>query len=96
MEKISLNAPVSVLLLVTLLALAFFVFARVKSDYLAHGALSRPIAILQVGYFFLYVLSSYIFLDSRLSHIQTIGMQFPLAVVLMVIGFLMVGKPAPA
>lgn len=78
------------LLLAALLAAAFFVFARVRSDYRAYGKLSRPVAILQVGYFCAYALASYAFLDSRLSHVNTSGLLFPLALVLMVIGFLIV------
>ena len=54
-------------LFAALLAGAFFVFARVRSDYRAHGALSRPTAILQVGFLCAYALSSYAFLDARLS-----------------------------
>jgi protein-S-isoprenylcysteine O-methyltransferase Ste14 len=87
---VTLNVFVSLLLLAALLAGAFFVFARVRSDYQTHGRLSRPIAILQVAYFCVYALASYAFLDSRLSHVNTGGLLFPLALVLMLIGFLMV------
>jgi hypothetical protein len=78
------------LLLAALFAAALFVFARVRSDYQAHGRLSRPIAILQFAYFCVYALASYAFLDSRLSHVNTAGLLFPLALVLMTIGFLLV------
>jgi protein-S-isoprenylcysteine O-methyltransferase Ste14 len=87
---IALNTFGSLLLLAALLAAAFFVFAQVRSDYRAHGRLSRPIAILQLGYFCVYALSSYAFLDSRLSHVNTVGLLFPLALVLMLMGFLLV------
>ena len=80
----------SVLLLAALLAAAFLVFARVRSDYRAHGKLSRPVALLQAGYFVVYALSSYAVLDSRLSHVSTGSWFFPLALLLMLIGFLMV------
>jgi protein-S-isoprenylcysteine O-methyltransferase Ste14 len=80
----------SLLLLAALLAAAFLVFARVRSDYQARGRLSRPIAILQVAYFCVYALSSYVFLDSRLSHINAGGLLFPLALVLVTLGLLLV------
>jgi len=85
-----LNTFSSLILLAALLAVAFFVFARVRSDYRTYDKLSRPVAILQVGYFCAYALASYAFLDSRLSHVNTAGLLIPLALLLMVIGFLMV------
>lgn len=85
-----LNAFGSLLLLAALLAAAYFVFARVSSDYRTLGRLSRPVAILQVAYFFIYAISSNAFLDSRLSHIKTDGLLFPLDIILMVTGFLLV------
>jgi protein-S-isoprenylcysteine O-methyltransferase Ste14 len=87
---IELNAFGSLLLLVALLGAAFFVFSRVRSDYQTLGKLSRPIATLQVAYFCVYALSSYVFLDSRLSHINPDGLLFSSAIILMVIGFLLV------
>jgi protein-S-isoprenylcysteine O-methyltransferase Ste14 len=87
---VALNAFGSLLLLAALFAAALFVFAQVRSDYRAHGRLSHPIAILQVAYFCVYALASYAFLDSRVSHVNTVGLLFPLALVLMVIGFLLV------
>jgi len=87
---VTLNAFGSLLLLAALLGAAFFVFARVRSDYRALGRLSRPIAILQVAYFCVYALASYAFLDSRMSQVNTNGVLFPLALVLMMIGFLLV------
>jgi len=85
-----LNTTGSLLLLAALLVAAFFVFCRVRSDYNAYGRLSRPIAILQVVYFCMYALASYAFLDSRLSHVNTNGLLFPLALFLMIIGLLLV------
>jgi protein-S-isoprenylcysteine O-methyltransferase Ste14 len=93
--RVALNMFGGFLLLAALLAGAFFVFARVRSDYRVHGKLSRPIAILQVGFFCAYALSSYAFLDSRLSHVSTAGLLFPIALVLMIIGFLIVVLSMP-
>lgn len=87
---VALNTFSSLLLLAVLLASAFFVFARVRSDYHVYGRLTRPIAILQIAYFCAYALASYAFLDTRLSQVNTDGLLFPLALVLMLIGFLMV------
>jgi len=85
-----MDASGKLLLLAALLAAAFFVFARVRSDYRAHGRLSRPIAILQSGFFCVYAISSYIFLDSRFSQVDTAGWLFPLAILLMLAGFLVI------
>jgi protein-S-isoprenylcysteine O-methyltransferase Ste14 len=94
--SVNLNITiVRLFLLAALLAAAFLVFARVRSDYRVHGKLTPPIAILQVGYFFVYALSSYAFLDSRFSHINTNGFLFLLALVLMLIGFLVVVLSMP-
>jgi protein-S-isoprenylcysteine O-methyltransferase Ste14 len=87
---ISLNPYASLLLIAALLGVTFFVFARVRSDYRAHGKLSRPVAALQFGFFCVYALSSYAFLDSRLSHVSTASILFPIALVLMTFGFLLV------
>jgi protein-S-isoprenylcysteine O-methyltransferase Ste14 len=87
---ITFPAYVNLLLLAALLAAAFYVFARVRADYRTCGRLTRPVAILQVTYFCVYALCSYIFLDSRLSHIRTDGALFALALILMAIGFLLV------
>ena len=78
-----------------LLAGAFFVFARVRSDYRAHAKLSRPTAILQVGYFCAYSLSSYAFLDARLSQVHTGSLLFPIALALMAAGLLLVVLSMP-
>ncbi len=86
----ALDDLISLLLLAALLVAAFLVFARVRVDYRVHGRLSRPVAILQTGFFCVYALASYAFLDSRLSHVNTVGLLFPLALVLMILGFLMV------
>lgn len=83
-----MNAFGSLLLLAALLAAAFFVFARARRDYRSHGRLPRPVAILQTGYFCVYAFASYLFLDARLSQVDTGGFRFPLALVLMALGFL--------
>jgi protein-S-isoprenylcysteine O-methyltransferase Ste14 len=87
---VALNTFGSLLLLAALLAAAIFVFAQVRSNYQAHGRLSRSVAILQVAYFCVYAFASYAFLDSRLSQVNTVGLLFPLAFVLMIVGFLLV------
>jgi protein-S-isoprenylcysteine O-methyltransferase Ste14 len=87
---IALNTFDSLLVLAALLAAAFFVFAKVRSNYQAHGRLSRLSAILQIAYFCVYALASYAFLDSRLSQVNTGGLIFPFALILMIIGFLLV------
>jgi len=87
---INLNTFGSLFLIAALLAAAFFVFAKVRSAYRVHGRLSRAIAILQVAYFCLYAIASYAFLDSRPSQVSTDGLLFPLALVFMTIGFLLV------
>jgi protein-S-isoprenylcysteine O-methyltransferase Ste14 len=69
-----------------LVLIACSVFARVRADYRAQGALSRPVAVLQTGFFFLYALSSYLFLDSRITHVTTRGLLLGLAVILMIAG----------
>lgn len=85
-----LNPYASILLIAVLLGVAFFVFARVRSDYRKNGKLSRPVATLQFSFFCGYALSSYAFLDSRLSRVNTTSILFPIALVLMLFGFLLV------
>ena len=82
-------------LFAALLAGAFFVFARVRSDYRVHGALSRPTAILQVGFLCAYALSSYAFLDARLSQVNVAGASFAVAIALMILGLLMIVLSMP-
>jgi protein-S-isoprenylcysteine O-methyltransferase Ste14 len=76
------------LLAAMLLVGAFFVFRRVRSDYRSLGRLSRPVAVLQFGFFCAYATSSYIFLDARFSRVQTTSPLFSAALVLMVLGAL--------
>lgn len=87
---VQLSPLVAFLLAGGLLLAAFFVFAHVREDYEARGALSRPVAVLQTGFFFLYALSSYLFLDSRLSTISAHGLVFLLALLLTSVGLLLV------
>jgi hypothetical protein len=65
---------------------AYYVFARVRSDYRARGRLTRPVAALQTGYFVIYALCSYLFLDSRLTAIASKGVLLGCAVLLMIAG----------
>jgi protein-S-isoprenylcysteine O-methyltransferase Ste14 len=92
---VDLNLLGRLVLYAALLAGAFFVFARVRSDYRAHGNLSRPTAILQVGYFCAYSLSSYAFLDTRLSQVRTGSVLFPMSLTLMAAGLLLVVLSMP-
>jgi len=83
------------LLLAGLLAAAFFVFSRVRLDYRQHGRLTRPVAVLQTGWFCVYALCSYIFLDSRFSHIRISGPLLYFAVLCMSAGVLIVALSMP-
>lgn len=69
-----------------LLLMAGYVFSRVRADYRQRGLLTRQVAVLQTGYFFIYALSSYLFLDSRLTAIASKGILFGLAALLMITG----------
>jgi protein-S-isoprenylcysteine O-methyltransferase Ste14 len=69
-----------------LILAAVWVFARVRSDYRTHGRLTRPVAVLQTGYFFAYAFSSYLFLDSRFNSITSQGFLLVLSIVLMIAG----------
>ena len=48
--------------------------------------LTRPVAVLQTGYFIIYALCSYVFLDSRLTAIASKGFLLGYAVLLMIGG----------
>ena len=82
-------------LFAVLLAGAFLVFGRVRSEYRARGALSRPTASLQVAFLCAYAFSSYAFLDARLSQVKTSGLFFAIALVLMGLGLLMIVLSMP-
>jgi protein-S-isoprenylcysteine O-methyltransferase Ste14 len=73
-----------------LLILAKIIFSKVRSDYVTRGALSKPVAIIQTSYFFVYAFSSYLFLDSRLNAIRPRGLVLVFIVLLMLIGLLIV------
>jgi protein-S-isoprenylcysteine O-methyltransferase Ste14 len=90
LNSITRDAFGCLLLLAALLAAAFLVFTRVRSEYETHGRLSRRVAVLQVAFFCVYALASYTFLDSRLSRVNTANLAFPVSVVLMLIGVLLV------
>lgn len=78
-----------------ILAGAFFVFGRVRSDYRARGKLSRSTAILQVGFLCAYALSSYAFLDARLSRVNVASVSFALALTLMILALLTIVLSMP-
>jgi len=78
---------VFILIAAGLLLVACAVFTWVRADYRQKGRLSPLVSSLQFGYFCVYALCSYIFLDSRTSNIRTAGWQFLLALILMSVGF---------
>jgi protein-S-isoprenylcysteine O-methyltransferase Ste14 len=82
-------------LFAVLLAGAFLVFGRVRSEYRARGALSRPTAGLQVAFLCAYALSSYAFLDARLSQVNAASVLFVVAITLMILGLLMIVLSMP-
>ena len=69
--SVALATLVRLALFAALLEGALLVFGRVRSEYQRRGALSRPTAILQVGYLCAYAVSSYAFIDARLSQTNT-------------------------
>jgi protein-S-isoprenylcysteine O-methyltransferase Ste14 len=81
-----LSPLVALLLAGSLLAGALLVFRRVRADYATRQSLSRPVAILQTGYFCLYAVLSYVFLDARLSSISGRGALFVPALFLICAG----------
>ena len=87
---IHLDPLIALLIASGILLLAFYVFARVRSDYCGKGMLTRQVAILQTGFFVVYATSSYLFLDSRLTVIASTGITLAIAVTLMIAGFLVV------
>jgi protein-S-isoprenylcysteine O-methyltransferase Ste14 len=87
---IQLHPAVALLIAAGLTLLASYVFTRVRADYRAQGALTRPVAVLQTGYFFAYALCSYLFLDSRLTRISGRGLVLGVAVILMNAGLCVV------
>jgi len=74
----------------SLLLLAAYVFSRVRSDYRDHNKLTQPVAVLQTGFFFVYALCSYLFLDSRFTAVSREGILLTFAVLLMVVGLAVV------
>lgn len=69
-----------------LLIAGLLVFRKVRYDYQQHGQLSRLSVALELFIFFLHGVSSYLFLDSRIAHIDITPPSFWVAVVLLVIG----------
>ena len=89
------KAIATLLALAILLGAAFAVFARIAADYRTRGKLSRSAAVLQTSYFIVYALSSYVFLDSRASHVVITGVLLGTSLALMVAGILLVGLSMP-
>lgn len=89
------KAIATLLALAILLGAALAVFARIAAEYRTRGKLSRSAAVLQTGYFIVYVLSSYAFLDSGLPHIVITGALLGTSLALMVAGILLVGLSMP-
>ena len=69
-----------------LLVCTGLIFRRVRADYQEFGKLTKTAAYLETMIFFLHGVSSYAFLDSRLSSLQPGHWTFVLALVLMVAG----------
>jgi protein-S-isoprenylcysteine O-methyltransferase Ste14 len=91
-----LHPLVFIFIAIGLLLVALAVFTRVRIDYRMKGRLSPMVSSIQFGYFYAYALSSYVFLDSRISNIRTTGGQFLLSIILMSIGFAVVLFSMPA
>lgn len=83
---IQISLPMALLIAGGLLLLALYTFSRVRSDYRERGSLTRPVALLQTGFFVPYALSSYLFLDSRLTAIASRGLALAIAGLLMLAG----------
>jgi len=82
-----MNPIITLLMLVLLLALAIYVIFRVRSDYRTHGRLSGLVSIMQVVFFIGYLSASFAALSSDLAEINASGWWFPLALILMLAGF---------
>jgi protein-S-isoprenylcysteine O-methyltransferase Ste14 len=87
---IQISITAALLIASGLLLLALYTFSRVRSDYRSRGSLTRPGALLQTGFFIAYALSSYLFLDSRLTAIASRGAVLVIAVLLMIAGLAIV------
>ena len=90
-----LHPAIKVVLLAALLIGAMLVFAQVRSDYRRHRKLSRPVAWLQTGYFIIYALCAYVFVDSRLSRIDPGAWTTPASIVMMAAGVLILAFSMP-
>jgi len=85
MIKLMTMALVAVLLPV----FGAFVFRRLSRDYVRLGQLTRTGTVLQVGLFTLHGASSYVFLDSRLSTMDTSSPLFGFALLLVCGGLIL-------
>jgi protein-S-isoprenylcysteine O-methyltransferase Ste14 len=87
---IEMSSAGFLLVLVALLGSVFWVFGRVRQNYRVHGKLTPSVTFLQTGFFVVYALCSFVFLDSRLSQIRADGALFLLSCGLMLVGFTVV------
>ena len=78
-----------VLATVLVLGFAIFVFWRVGIDYASRGSMSLISAVLQFFVFLLHALSSYSYVDSRLSTVDKDSPLVPMAVALMGVGLVL-------
>jgi protein-S-isoprenylcysteine O-methyltransferase Ste14 len=69
---------------------SILVFRRVRSDYLSRGQLRPLSTFLEFVVFALHGFASYVFLDSNLGHIDRDSVLFPVAMVLMTVGLVLV------
>ncbi|TFH34951.1 MAG: hypothetical protein E4G93_04495 [Dehalococcoidia bacterium] len=83
------NLPAIILLAVLLPAVGVFVFRKAARDYNRHGRLTKTSSALEVATFVLHGASSLVFLDSRLSAIDTAGPLFGFGLVLLGGGLVM-------
>ena len=83
---IQLDPLIATLIAVSLLVLAKITFIKVRSDYTKLNGLSKPVAFFQTGYFCIYALSSYLFLDSRFFIINLQEIYLLFKILLMVVG----------
>jgi hypothetical protein len=79
-----------------LILAALAVFGSVRRDYRVKGRLSPMVSGVQFGFFCVYALFSYVFLDSRVSSVRTTGGLFLLSIILMSAGFAAVLFSMPA
>ena len=85
-----MNILIFLVVTIFLISITLLIFRRVRSDYLIYGKLSPFSSFLEVLIFFLHGSSSYFFLDSKLSHINRDSFLFPLSILFVTGGMLLV------